>query len=157
MVEQRRLADICAEHVRGEIHFLKIDVEGAERAVIQGCDFVRFRPWVVVVEATEPLTDIPSYPAWEPLLLGSAYEFACTNGLNRFYLASEHAELRALLSVAVDDYERVASVEARTELATIKASFAWRLLWRIRGVVRRAARAFDTAPESGSGRTRVPR
>jgi FkbM family methyltransferase len=133
MVERRTLADICAEHVKGEIHFLKIDVEGAEHAVLQGCDFGRHRPWVVVVEATEPLTDIPCYAEWEPLLLGFNYEFATTDGLNRFYVAGEHAELRPLFSVAVDDYERAAWMEARRELEAIKASYAWRLLRRFLG------------------------
>ena len=32
------LAEICAQHVRGEIDFLKIDVEGLEREVIAGGD-----------------------------------------------------------------------------------------------------------------------
>src|SRR5665213_1734784 len=33
-----RLDDICARYVTGEIHFLKIDAEGAERAILEGCD-----------------------------------------------------------------------------------------------------------------------
>lgn len=145
MVETRTLADICAKHVRGDIHILTIDVEGAEHAVLRGGDFRRYRPWVIVIEATEPLTDIPTYAEWEPLLLGSGYELVADDGINRFYLACEHAELRALFSIAVDDYERAASVEARTELEAIKASRAWRLLCRVRGARRRLGRAIDTA------------
>jgi len=46
--------------MRGEIHFLKIDVQGSESDVLRGCDFVRYRPWIVVIEATEPLSAIAS-------------------------------------------------------------------------------------------------
>ena len=48
------LADICREHVRTDVNFLKIDVEGAERDVLLGADLERFRPWIVIVEATAP-------------------------------------------------------------------------------------------------------
>ena len=141
----RTLADICAEYACGEIHFLTIDAEGAEPAVLRGCDFTKFRPWVVLIESTEPLTDIPSYGEWEPLLLSSGYEFAATNGLNRFYLAREHEELRALISIPVDDYERASSVEERAELAALKASPSWRLLRRIRRLTTPFVSACDSA------------
>src|SRR5262249_51991851 len=57
----RTLSSICSEHVHNDIHFLKIDVEGAEQSVLEGCNFHRFRPWVVVVEATEPLTTVQTH------------------------------------------------------------------------------------------------
>ncbi|TFW02455.1 FkbM family methyltransferase, partial [Oxalobacteraceae bacterium OM1] len=43
-VPVRMLADICREHAKGPIHFLKIDVEGMESAVLSGMDFTAFRP-----------------------------------------------------------------------------------------------------------------
>ncbi len=92
------LSKICAEHVKGEIHFLKIDVEGAEQSVLQGMDFARWRPWIVLVEATTPTTINASYQPWEPLLLNARYEFAYFDGLNRFYIAAEHAELKPAFS-----------------------------------------------------------
>ena len=87
------LAEIFAQHAAGDVHFLKIDVEGAEASVLAGADFRRHRPWIVVVEATEPLTGIPSHAAWEPLLLGAGYRLAHDDGLNRYYVSDEHAEL----------------------------------------------------------------
>ena len=51
-IETDTLAAICEGHAREPIHFLKIDVEGSERDVLAGMDFHRWRPWVVVVEAT---------------------------------------------------------------------------------------------------------
>ncbi len=38
------LAEICEQNAPHEIHFLKIDVEGFERSVLEGMDFGRFRP-----------------------------------------------------------------------------------------------------------------
>jgi FkbM family methyltransferase len=92
-VQVRTLAAICAEHVRGAVHFLKIDAEGAEGAVLRGMDFDAVRPWVVLVEATEPNSRVPTQAAWEPILRAARYAFAYGDGINRFYLAEEHAAL----------------------------------------------------------------
>ena len=50
----RTLAEICRRHVAGDIHFLKIDVEGAEADVLRGADFGTFGPWIVFVGAPNP-------------------------------------------------------------------------------------------------------
>ena len=93
----RPLREICAKYVRGDIHFLKIDVEGAEKSVLQGCDFKRFRPWLVVIEATVPTTQTPCYEEWEDLVLGAGYEFALAHEVNRYYVARERLGLKALI------------------------------------------------------------
>ena len=88
-VEVRRLEDVCAQYAKEEIHFLKIDVEGMEKEVLLGANYSRYRPWVVVVEAVEPNTTIPTYFEWEKILLDNEYVFVYFDGLNRFYLAKE--------------------------------------------------------------------
>jgi FkbM family methyltransferase len=103
-VETRRLDDICDEHVQGEIHFLKIDVEGAEKAVIDGSDFVRHRPWIILIEATEPMTTIANHFDWEPTLMSNGYLFAGSDRVNRYYVAKEHADLLPALSLPADSY-----------------------------------------------------
>lgn len=92
-VPVRTLKGICAEHVRGPIHFLKIDVEGFEGEVVKGMDFSAFRPWVLVVEATLPGRQVSNHAQWEPTLLAADYAFAYFDGLNRYYVAAEHGEL----------------------------------------------------------------
>jgi FkbM family methyltransferase len=92
-VPVRTLAALCAEHVRGEIHFLKIDVEGFEGEVLRGMDFARWRPWILVVEATEPGSRVTNHETWEHLVTGQRYRYAWFDGLNRYYVAEEHAEL----------------------------------------------------------------
>ncbi|MCV6584950.1 MAG: FkbM family methyltransferase [Marinibacterium sp.] len=89
------LAQIWDDHVpEGQpVHFLKIDVEGLEERVIRGADWERHRPWIVVVEATVPMTQIPNHEAWEPALLEAGYGFVWFDGLNRYYVANEHPEL----------------------------------------------------------------
>ncbi|TLG71586.1 FkbM family methyltransferase [Methylocystis sp. B8] len=93
-VEVRTLDRIFEELGPQEVHFLKIDCEGAEADVINGFDLKRFRPWIVVVESTLPRTRDESHETWEPHILASDYQFAYFDGLNRFYVASEHADLR---------------------------------------------------------------
>ncbi|MEH6436547.1 FkbM family methyltransferase [Massilia sp. DD77] len=92
-VPVRTLASVCAEHVHGEIHFLKVDVEGFEGEVLRGMDFARWRPWVLVIEATLPNSRETNHASWEPLVLGQGYRYAWFDGLNRYYVAQEHSEL----------------------------------------------------------------
>jgi FkbM family methyltransferase len=123
----RRLSNICSEYVSGQIQFLKIDVEGAERLVLEGCDFNRFRPWIIVVEATEPLTAVPTYEEWEPLLIDAQYDFSLFDGLNRFYLARERPELRPALCFPADDYARATEIWTRGALENENAELKRRV------------------------------
>ncbi|HUQ63916.1 MAG TPA: FkbM family methyltransferase [Acidimicrobiales bacterium] len=101
------LARICEDHVEGTIDFLTVDVEGHEAKVLQGADWKRWRPRVVLVEATEPGTKIPSHDAWESILLDADYQFVTFDGLNRYYVRAEDSDLieplRAPANV-LDDY-----------------------------------------------------
>ena len=75
-----------------QIHLLKIDVEGFERQALNGLDLNVWRPWVVVVEATEPMSEIRNHDDWEALLTDNGYQCKLFDGLNRYYLAEEHEE-----------------------------------------------------------------
>jgi FkbM family methyltransferase len=129
-VEVTTLAAICRKHAPGEIHFLKIDVEGAERAVLEGADFANYRPWIVLVEATEPMSMTPNHANWEPILLTAGYSFAWFDGLNRFYLAEERqAELRPFFQSppnVFDEFVRAKEVvlETAATQAAARASAA---------------------------------
>ena len=108
-VPVRTLATVCEEHVHGEIHFLKIDVEGFEGEVLRGMDFVRWRPWVLVIEATLPNSRSTNHHTWEHLVLDQRYRFAWFDGLNRYYVADEHAELLAQLDVQPNVFDEFIS------------------------------------------------
>ena len=104
-IPARTLTSICEEHVTGPIHFLKIDVEGHEGAVLRGMDFTRFRPWVLVIEATEPnRLDVSTHAEWDDLVVAAGYTFVFTDVLNRYYVANEHGELMPKLRFGADEY-----------------------------------------------------
>lgn len=109
------LAKICEQNAPRDIHFLKIDVEGFERSVLEGMDFRRFRPWIVVVEATRPNSTEEVHERWEDLLLTENYVFVYADGLNRFYLANEHQDLATAFKYppnVFDEFANAAHVEA---------------------------------------------
>lgn len=112
-VAVQTLDAICAGAGPGEVHFLKIDAEGAEPEVLRGFSFLLLRPWVVLVEATEPNSRVPACAAWEPALLGHDYDLAYEDGINRFYLAREHADLAGRFGppTVLDDFVRREQVD----------------------------------------------
>lgn len=115
------LARICEEHVTGTIDFLTVDTEGHERQVLEGGDWARWRPRVVVVEATQPNTLIPTHGEWEHVLTGADYLFATFDGLNRFYVRKEDEDLLPALAAPAnvcDDFVPFRYSRAISELRT---------------------------------------
>lgn len=88
------LQNILDRNVESEIHWLKIDVEGMELAVIESWGSSPVRPWIVVVESTIPRSAEGSHEGWDPHLQRLGYEFVYFDGLNRFYVSEKHAELK---------------------------------------------------------------
>lgn len=82
-----------------DIHWLKIDVEGLEKSVLESWSDSVVRPWVIVIESTKPLTQDESYFGWEHLVLNKGYCFAYFDGLNRFYVHEDHRELLSSFAV----------------------------------------------------------
>jgi FkbM family methyltransferase len=101
------LRALCAQHAPTTIDFLKIDVEGAERDVLLGGDWQRFRPKVIVLEALAPVSLQPAWQGWESLLLRNGYRFAFFDSLNRYYVAEEHAALADKLAAAPLAFEQI--------------------------------------------------
>ncbi|MEO6966878.1 MAG: FkbM family methyltransferase [Rhodanobacteraceae bacterium] len=101
------LAQICNEQHVETVHFLKVDCEGAEAAALRGMPLEKIRPWIILVEASEPNSNVPNYQQWEPGLVARGYRFIYADGINRYYLADEHPELREAFNLPVnvlDDY-----------------------------------------------------
>lgn len=121
---QTTLNRIWLQHAPVEVHFLKVDVEGFERSVLEGLDFQRYRPWVVVVEATRPNTTQEVHAQWEPLLLKADYQFVYADGLNRFYVAGERQALAAAFKYPpnfFDHFVKAPSLEGNIWAQTISA------------------------------------
>ena len=146
------ISSICALHDIDNVHFLKIDVEGAELAVLEGMPFDRLKPWIIVVEATKPNTQTPSHQSWEPMLLSHGYSFVYFDGANRYYLHVGHQELSHAFDAppnAFDnyiqypvyrqlmdelDFVRAESAAYKKRLDSIRASMSWKLTKPLRGI-----------------------
>lgn len=140
-VTQDTLANVCNQYHIAPIHFLKIDVEGMEKAVLEGADFGKIRPWIVLVESTLPNSREESHSEWEPTLLNAGYQHAYSDGINRFYVAEEHSELSSRFQYPPNVFDDFAlnkhletearardaetyRQEAESELAKVGASLA---------------------------------
>jgi FkbM family methyltransferase len=123
------LASLCEQHVGTRtIDFLSIDVEGHELEVLQGADFQRFRPRVVVIEATRPNTQIPAHGDWEDQLVGAGYSYGAFDGVNRYYVRAEDAAaLLPLLATPVNVFDDYVSFEThclRERVRALEAALA---------------------------------
>jgi len=108
IVETITMKEVCDNVPAGnDIHFLKIDVEGYEKVVLETMDFSAYRPWIVLLESHDHKwhrewseswadywwEDIENHEDWEHILFDSEYSFVYCDGNNRFYLANEKLEL----------------------------------------------------------------
>jgi FkbM family methyltransferase len=144
MVEVETLGELWARHIPDsrDVHFLKVDVEGHERQVLLGNDWSTHRPWIVVVESTRPQSTEESHHEWEMILTEAGYLFVYGDGLNRFYLANEHQELRDRFRHPPNFFDnfvlaevfqaRSRALAAEAELAGIHASRSWRMTRALR-------------------------
>jgi len=115
-----RLDDVLREHAAGEIHFLKVDAEGMEREVLEGCSFSEFRPKVLVIESTLPETNTQRVNGLRELLFSRGYRFVFFDGLNDYFVAcecQEFAEHFAFPVNVLDSYRRASEVYLENRLA----------------------------------------
>jgi FkbM family methyltransferase len=115
-----KIFDDCASPV---VHFLKIDVEGAESEVLEGLNLDLVRPWIILIEATEPFSTVSTRDKWEHRITGHAYSFAYFDGLNCFYVADEVTELKERLAVppnVFDDFVRWPETSSREKAVALQ-------------------------------------
>lgn len=89
----KTLDTVLAEHPLVEIHFLKIDVEGSEAKVIASIDLSVHRPWIILVEATQPVSTVTTWHCFESLIIDRGYQRVHFDGLNAWYLRDESIAL----------------------------------------------------------------
>ncbi|MDR5671030.1 FkbM family methyltransferase, partial [Burkholderia cenocepacia] len=88
------LSDLFDQIGQRDIHWMKIDVEGFERQVLEGWANHQARPWIVLLESTLPLTTDEAHASWESLMLERGYKHVYFDGLNRYYVSAAHPELQ---------------------------------------------------------------
>jgi FkbM family methyltransferase len=106
------LNDILERHADGRaIDFLKIDVEGWERAVLSGIDLRRHRPIIIILEATLQGTTEASHSSWEDILIQAQFKPAYFDGVNKFYLQEERLDLAEHFAVPPNTFDEFVSAE----------------------------------------------
>ncbi|GLQ20834.1 FkbM family methyltransferase [Algimonas porphyrae] len=88
------------------IHWMKIDVEGHEAAVIDSWGDHPARPWVLCLESQGG-----DEPGWHAALVARGYDFVRSDGLNRFYLHRDQSSRRAALAEPPSVLDRVLVTE----------------------------------------------
>ncbi|SDR25175.1 methyltransferase, FkbM family [Rhizobiales bacterium GAS191] len=115
------LAQVLAENnAPPTFGFLKIDVEGLEQAVLAGNDWLRFRPHVVMIEATVPETPIRRQDGCRALLTDVGWRHAWFDGLNDWYLAPEFEPPNGAFDAPPNVFDRYVArrtIEAEAQLA----------------------------------------
>lgn len=139
-----------------EIHFMVIDVEGAEAQALARLDLRKWRPWVMVVEATHPNSTEPSHQAWEHYLTDAGYVFCLFDGLSRFYVAQEHQDaLGASLSYPAcvfDDYIPRRYADLQRDVERLHDTERDLVRWRYRALIEWSAIAAEAADSEGLAR-----
>ena len=108
-IQAMTLADLFEQAGGRTIHWLKVDVEGAEEPVLTGWGGHNARPWIVVVEATSPNSQKPLWREWEHELITRGYAPVYYDGLNQFYLHETRQNLLQAFSTppnVFDNYYR---------------------------------------------------
>jgi FkbM family methyltransferase len=123
---------ILSEAGATEVHFLSVDVEGWELEVLRGVALEKWRPWVMSVEAIEPGSDRYVGQEVRSYLEGHDYIHAIFDGVNDWFLASEHADRLSSLRVgfsAIDSgmfgWKRAESIDRLvSELSAVEKALA---------------------------------
>ncbi|WP_280798568.1 FkbM family methyltransferase [Aurantimicrobium minutum] len=109
------------------VHFLKIDVEGAELSVLEGADFKRFRPWIVVVEVIAGKNRGP-YDKIVQFFAQNGYEHSYFDGLNAYFVANEKSEeIKPNLGLPLRELENFLRPGRESEAITILKEVAEQL------------------------------
>jgi FkbM family methyltransferase len=119
------LTSVLEEAGVAHINILKIDVEGFEEKVLNGNDWERFRPDVVVIEATYPESPIRRPTNILSFMEQRGYRRVHFDGLNDFYLEREFAtpEGLTLPPNVFDRFVACEVVELRNQVASLQAAF----------------------------------
>lgn len=115
-IEMKTLASVLNEHRISDIGFLKIDVEGKELSVLQGMDWHKYRPRIVVMESTTPETNSLCNAEEEQFLSKHGYLNATFDGLNVYYVREEDKDRASRLRLPVnilDNYSTYDEVRYR--------------------------------------------
>jgi FkbM family methyltransferase len=135
------LTRILQHRALSAIHFLRINVAGAETELLKGLDLERIRPWIIVVRTAGANAVMSSRDSWEQVLTEHRYDFAHADGLNCFYVAQEQSRLKECLVKppnTFDDFVRWQEWQANSQTERLE-----RLLSEERSEVAKLSAAYE--------------
>ena len=91
------LSELFNNFANEVVHFLKIDVEGMEEAILRSHNFATKRPYVIIVE-TVFYNGIRRQNNIRPFLKSVNYDFVLHDGLNDFFISYECSDLKEYFS-----------------------------------------------------------
>lgn len=126
-----------------DIHFMTIDTEGSERGVLESVDLRVWRPWVLVIEATAPLSTESTRGEWEDLVVSAGYQFCLFDGVSCYYVAEERAaalcHALSYPACAHDDYTKREYRELESRAQSVPELVQQVSSWRAQAVTRWAS------------------
>lgn len=98
--------DELFEVAEGEIHWMKIDVEGMEADVLRSWGESPARPWVIVLESTFPNTQEQTVHLWIDEVLGRGYRQVLFDGLSTYFVHEQHRDLACRFDAPANIFDR---------------------------------------------------
>ena len=89
----------------GDIHWLKIDVEGMEREVLRSWGDSGRRPWILVIEATFPTKQDHTEKAWLAEVMKRGYSTVFFDGLSRYFVHEAQEQLASCFDASVNIFD----------------------------------------------------
>lgn len=106
-VEVQSLRQILEEAAAPAIDLLKIDVEGFELKVLASNDWDRFRPRLIMTEATYPQTPVRRPDDITPFLAQHGYRHVYFDGLNDWYAEAGFSIADKVFGVPLNVFDQV--------------------------------------------------
>ncbi len=111
------LSEVLDRHSVDEIGFLKVDVEGHEPQVVAGLDWKRWRPRLVILESTIPLSAELADQRPTRLIEDNGYELVFFDGLNQFLVREEDSQKIPLLRTPANVFDNFVPNQHLAEVA----------------------------------------
>jgi FkbM family methyltransferase len=97
------LQKLVEDHASGRhIHFLKLDVEGAEWDILQSTDWHRIRPELIIAESSFPYSNERRDIGWADHMETFGFHEVFFDGVNTYYLREESLHRRAAFNFPVN-------------------------------------------------------
>ena len=88
--------DKLLQTIDGQLHWMKVDVEGMEADVLRSWGDCGVRPWVLVIESTYPNSQKPTQGQWLEAILKRGYREVFFDGLSRYFVHEAQAHREGL-------------------------------------------------------------